>query len=615
MRLISFACLTSLTGALYLPGVHPNEYVDGDIVELKVNKLTSSQTQLPYDFYDLPFCRPREVVANNENLGEILAGDKIQNSDYNIRMRENMTCKPLCKVPLTPSHVSQFTQMIDEGYMVNWMVDNLPGATRTRSVGSTEHIGFPIGFRLNGHYHVHNHVTLVLMYHSQPNEYAGYRIVGFQIEPFSITQAIRLDPASASGWAASCSGKDARAGFDIFENKEIFFTYDVLWNESPLRWASRWDAYLKVTGGKVHWFSIIYSLLIVLSLSGLIGVILLRTIHRDIIRYNVLATEEETREDTGWKLVHGDVFRRPRFSKLLAVCVGTGCQILGMSVVTLFFALFGLVSPAHRGALLQSMMLLYAFMGVLAGYVASRLYKMFNGEDWKLMTIQTAFLFPGIFFSIFFVLNLFIWGEKSSGAVPFGTMFEMLILWFGISVPLSFVGSYAGVKAEVIELPVRTNQVAREIPPQPWYMNVIVTCSLSAIAPFGAVFTELFFVLSSIWQHQFYYLFGFLGIVLVILVVMCAETSVAVTYLQLSSENYHWWWQSFFSSGFSAVYVFLYGVHYFCKQLAIEKFVSIVLYFGYTLLMSIIFFLLTGSVGMLSSLLFCRSIYGSIKVD
>ena len=55
-----------------------------------------------------------------------------------------------------------------------------------------------------------------------------------------------------------------------------------------------------------------------------------------------------------------------------------------------------------------------------------------------------ALVFPGAIFAIFFVLNLIIWGEKSSGAVPFGTLFALLCMWFGISVPLTFVGSYFG---------------------------------------------------------------------------------------------------------------------------------------------------------------------------
>ena len=75
-------------------------------------------------------------------------------------------------------------------------------------------------------------------------------------------------------------------------------------------------------------------------------------------------------------------------------------------------------------------------------------------------------MFPGIVFVIFFVLNLFIWGEKSSGAVPFGTMFALLVLWFGISVPLAFAGSYLGYKRDAIEYPTKTNLIPRAIPEQ-----------------------------------------------------------------------------------------------------------------------------------------------------
>ena len=63
--------------------------------------------------------------------------------------------------------------------------------------------------------------------------------------------------------------------------------------------------------------------------------------------------------------------------------------------------------------------------------------------------MQTAFLFPGVVFVVFFILNFFVWGKGSSGAVPFGTLFALLFLWFGISVPLCFVGSYFGFRKKV----------------------------------------------------------------------------------------------------------------------------------------------------------------------
>jgi hypothetical protein len=42
----------------------------GEAVGIKVNKLSSVKTQLPYEYYSLPFCRPAEIVNSAENLGE-----------------------------------------------------------------------------------------------------------------------------------------------------------------------------------------------------------------------------------------------------------------------------------------------------------------------------------------------------------------------------------------------------------------------------------------------------------------------------------------------------------------------------------------------------------------
>ncbi len=40
---------------------------------------------------------------------------------------------------------------------------------------------------------------------------------------------------------------------------------------------------------------------------------------------------------------------------------------------------------------------------------------------------------------------------------------------------------------------------------------------------------------------QFYYLFGFLCLVAVILTITCAEITIVLCYFQLCSEDYHWW--------------------------------------------------------------------------
>lgn len=56
--------------------------MQGDNLKVKVNKLTSTKTQLPYSFYSLPYCRPDKILDSAENLGEVLRGDRIENSPY-----------------------------------------------------------------------------------------------------------------------------------------------------------------------------------------------------------------------------------------------------------------------------------------------------------------------------------------------------------------------------------------------------------------------------------------------------------------------------------------------------------------------------------------------------
>ena len=55
---------------------------------------------------------------------------------------------------------------------------------------------------------------------------------------------------------------------------------------ADIKWASRWDSYLKSSQSSIRWFSIINSLIVVLFMTGMIAVILVRTLRRDISRYN-----------------------------------------------------------------------------------------------------------------------------------------------------------------------------------------------------------------------------------------------------------------------------------------------------------------------------------------
>merc|ERR1719253_1495283 len=211
------------------------------------------------------------------------------------------------------------------------------------------------------------------------------------------------------------------------------FTYDVKWEYSAIKWASRWDTYLLMGDEQIHWFSIVNSLMIVLFLTGMVAMIMMRTLHRDFNRYNATEAAEDVEEETGWKLVHGDVFRPPPMPMLLSVSVGTGVQTLSMSLITMAFAVLGFLSPANRGGLMTAMLLLFVFMGVPAGFSSAFLHKTLKGTEWKKNILLTSCFFVGVIFTIFFVL-------------------------------LVFLGAYFGYRRKAVDFPVRVNQIPRQIP-------------------------------------------------------------------------------------------------------------------------------------------------------
>lgn len=75
--------------------------------------------------------------------------------------------------------------------------------------------------------------------------------------------------------------------------------------------------------------------------------IIIRTLRRDIARYNADDGIDEAIEETGWKLVHGDVFRPPRNSRLFAAVIGSGIQIFLMALITLCKFAFIVYYTAH----------------------------------------------------------------------------------------------------------------------------------------------------------------------------------------------------------------------------------------------------------------------------
>ena len=574
------------SSAFYLPGTAPRDYLYGEKIDVFVNTLTPKlnsklRSLISHDYYDerFHFCQPDGgPVKQPESLGSILFGDRILSSPYELRMMENSTCQSLCRSRVPMNDATFINDRIKEDYGLNFIIDGLPSSEMKSDSKTGEYFLDAEGFNLGDDEttpdmpSLNNHYDVVIQYHAR--DAAHFRVVGVLVYPRSVNSMV------AGESTPNCFTTQSFYLSESNDN-EFYYSYSVFFVESSIPWGLRWDMYLHVFDPKIHWFSLINSLVIVGFLIFMVAMILYRTVTKDISRYNAIDLSEEVQEDYGWKLVHGEVFRLPPRPMLLSVCVGNGAHLVMMCCVTLLFALFGFLSPSNRGSLATVLLICWTLFGCASGYASSRTYATLGGDQWKPNLVLTAILFPIVIFTLIGLLNLFLIGASASGAVPFGTILAILLLWFLISVPLSVAGYFYGMKHGAFSQPVRTNPIPRQIPSKPWYLQTVQSAILGGILPFGAAFVELYFVLSSLFGNRAYYAFGFLFLTFAVVALTTATVTVLFVYFVLCAEEYRWHWRAFLIGGGSAFWLFVYGTWYWASRLSLDSFTSVVLYFGY----------------------------------
>eukprot|EP01079_Euglenida_sp_SAG-EU17-18_P009896 gene9896-1784_t len=640
---------------------------------------------MTFRMYQLPFCRPAEGVNSElENLGEILWGERIQNSPFNISMKVEEACHVLCVFPARPQGVRNLIKRIEQGYRSHLIVDNLPVLTQdippklgcvafrlplccrvchesmSPTVPSARGMAvcgpwllsvlslrpgahrYPLGLSSK---QVQGTDNTVLYNHLDFNRRLGrfqhspavqsvcpfpalFRSVDVPMHLFKAPVLVSARPArtapgprcaSASelfthgagcrrkgDWVASDESKPTfqlqrPSIMDVDDTKitEIPWTYSVKFTEDPdTTWRTRWDSIMK-TGGStaIHTMAIFNSLLVVVVLSAATAIILIRTLHYDFNRYNDPDNQDEHREETGWKLCHKDVFRRPEKAALLSVMVGTGVQLVLMLFLTLIFALIGALSPARRsdslmivvdafaqvvhhrvsavpvlllpsdlpscsGMLLLTLLLLYMSLSGFAGLVTAILGKMWVVQAWK-NVLWAAVVFPGSMLILFTFMQLVMWFQNAANAVPLYILGVVYVLWL-LCIPLTFLGALGGVKLPVILPPCTPSEIpTRPIPERRTLLRYPYSMLLGGIVPFGAALFEVNYGLSAFWQHQFPYSFVFVAVVFIIIIVTTVDIILVIVYFQLCYEDYEIWWGSFCIGGAPAIYLFLYSVYYF----------------------------------------------------
>jgi len=293
---------------------------------VEVNSLTSEQTELPYDYYSLPFCRPPEGVKRSPgstNPGTLLSGLRQENSPYNLSVKVERRTERACKdqpgalaqgfaPPLTEKQAELLAARISQRYRVRMILDNLAITTFDLEEGGKDDEnssvavipGYELGFLDQGsdggsnsvQAFVNNHVQMKVLVHrvkARPGFLKGvgessssseeeerkrnealidavadlgvrrrlrrsilqqqlneknseeddtrFMIVGFEV----LACSIRRDPAKPLSDVACVSdpgSKSMPAPQRVAVGESVSYTFDVVWEESNIKWASRWDA-------------------------------------------------------------------------------------------------------------------------------------------------------------------------------------------------------------------------------------------------------------------------------------------------------------------------------------------------------------------------------------
>jgi len=416
--------------------------------------------------------------------------------------------------------------------------------------------------------------------------------------------------------------------------RKLEFTYSVHWKSTTKSFEDRFNRYLEYDffEHKIHWFSVFNSFMMVIFLCGLVALILLRTVKNDFARY---AKEDEIDvegiqvlgEDSGWKQVHGDVFRPPEHLVVFAAVLGTGWQLAVLVVLVILYAIAGPYLHGNmyedRGEMVSTFIVSFALSSTIAGYVSGSFYKQYfpssrseASSNWQQVMFGTIALFPTLVITVCSVLNMISVYYDTINALPISVILKMISIWGFVSIPLTVLGTVLGRHLGAkYDPPCRVNSIPRPIPVAQWYCRPWIIICMSGILPFGSIFIEMYFIFTAFWSYKFYYVYGFVLLIYGILVMVTISTTIVAIYCTLNSENYHWQWISLGCSASTATYVFLYSIFYFWFKTQMSGLLQVSYYFGYTLLFCVSLFFICGAIGVWGSSVFVHKIYRNVKID
>jgi transmembrane 9 superfamily protein 2/4 len=116
----------------------------------------------------------------------------------------------------------------------------------------------------------------------------------------------------------------------------------------------------------------------------------------------------------------------PENLELLASLFGTGMQLnitlVIMVMMNIFFKLY-----KHRSSMVTTSIFVYSISSIFGGYSTANIVHQYQGKKLKLSVFLTSSIWPGFVCGIGFLVNFISIFYKSSRAISFSSMVNMLL--------------------------------------------------------------------------------------------------------------------------------------------------------------------------------------------
>eukprot|EP00917_Polyrhabdina_sp_WS-2016_P009745 GHVP01021438.1.p1 GENE.GHVP01021438.1~~GHVP01021438.1.p1 ORF type:complete len:605 (-),score=57.42 GHVP01021438.1:237-2051(-) len=556
-----------------------------------------------YPMESLPICHLRDISKKYKplSIGDALGGHKFtESSRIHLPFNRNVTESAICTLKPTQADLRKFAQVIAEDYWYLMYIDELPVYGYVGQISEDE---------------LGNISDIEVLTHSE-------FIIEFNKDRIISVDMLQGRPVTIKPGA----------------HEFIEFTYGVSWLPTDARFETRFERYddKDFFKSRIKWPSIINSLFVSLALCIIVVVILTRTLKNDIATYaaSEIAQIEslETMDDSGWKQINGEVFRKPPYLLLLTGLLSVGLQILIVVFFVLLFALlkveyhaFNNTAPALVIYFLSSPAAGWTGGSWTARYSANKKMTYNSSEKNKAAKqanlsklIGVAFLhsllLPLLASSIFLFQHIVAWYYKSTVVLSLPKITLLAGLYTMIAMPLHIIGFLLGYRRNLSKtFPCRISPRKRPIQPKSW--TVVPSLLLvSGLVTFGSVFIEIFLLFRSFWSYRFHHFYGFSLAILLCFISVSACTAVTNTYILLSYEDYRWPWFSFITGVSPAIYAFVYGLGFYWKS-KMTGILQFNYFMSWTLFYSISLALASGFIAFVASAIFVEVIYKRVKAE